>query len=116
VLDNDIPEASRDVTLQKMATKDAAGNWQLKQSVTDDELRAFLAAAKSDADAANIADQPEVVDPSEELKQIIDEALGAAPAGMPAAGEQLPGEMPLPQAGAEPQESAELQEVPAGTP
>jgi hypothetical protein len=95
VLDNDIPDA----TLQKMATKDAAGNWQLKQSVTDDELRAFLAAAKSDADAAQIVDQPEVVDPSEELKQIVDEALGAGPAvgGVPQVGGQAPGGAPMPQ-------------------
>lgn len=107
VLDNDIPEASRDATMQKMATKDAAGNWQLKQSVTDDELRVFLAAAKSDADAAQIGDQPEVVDPSEELRKIIDEALGGPPAvgGFPPPGAQVPGGAPLPQGFPAPQEA-----------
>jgi hypothetical protein len=112
VQDQAIPEPSRDATLQMMATKDAAGNWQIKQSVTDDELRAFLAAAKSDADAAQIVDQPEVVDPSEELKKIVDEALGAAPAvgGGPPAGGQAPGGVPMPQ------EVPAPQEVPGGAP
>jgi len=79
VLDKSIPEAQRNATLKLMATEQSDGSWQPKQSVSDDELRAFLAAAKSDADAAQIPPQPEMVDPSAELTKIIDKALGEAP-------------------------------------
>ncbi len=80
VIDNKIPEASRDVTLQHLAEKKGEGQWELKDRVTDDELRAFLTAAKADSDVAQIAEEPEVIDPSEELRRIVDEALGVAAA------------------------------------
>jgi hypothetical protein len=86
VIDNKIPEADRDTTLQHMAVKKADGNWELKERVTDDELRAFLAAAQANSDAAQIVEEPEVIDPSDELRRIVDEALGAA-APPPAAAE-----------------------------
>ena len=47
---------------------------------SDDQLRQFATSAKNAADAAGIEPEPEVVDPSEELRRIIDEALGEAPA------------------------------------
>jgi hypothetical protein len=82
VLDHRIPEANRDATLKMLATKQPDDSWQLKQRVSDDELRVFLAAAKTDADAVQIPDQPEMVDPSAELKTIVDGAVEAA-SGIP---------------------------------
>ena len=83
VIDNRIPEADRDATLEHLADKRDDGNWEIREQVTDEDLRAFLAAAQADADAAQIEDEPEVIDPSEELRLIVDEALGMPPA-MPA--------------------------------
>lgn len=49
-------------------------------NVTDDELRAFLANAKAEADAAGIPDEKVEVDWSDEIQAAIDRALGRAPA------------------------------------
>ena len=47
----------------------------MRQQVSDEELRAALAEAKSQADAAGIAAEPADIDFSEEFKRIIDEQL-----------------------------------------
>jgi len=60
-----------------VADRDARGRWKLRPTLTDDDLRAFFAEAKQQADAAGIPEQPADVDPSEEIKQIVDEALAA---------------------------------------
>ena len=51
------------------------GQWQLRQAVSDEELRAALSEAKAQADAADIPPAPENIDPSDEVKRIIDESL-----------------------------------------
>jgi hypothetical protein len=84
VLDGSIPEQQRNAVLAHMADRQPDGSWQLRERVSDDELRAFLAAAKTEADAATIPDEPAVVDPSDELRKIIDAALNAAGAAQPA--------------------------------
>lgn len=84
VIDNAIPEQQRNAVLALLARQQPDGSWQLRESVTDDELRQFLAAAKTEADAAMIPDEPAVVDPSDELRKIIDAALSAAGAAQPA--------------------------------
>ena len=50
--------------------------------MSDEELRAFFKEAKAQADAAQIPPEPEDIDPSDELKRIIDQAMNgrAAPA------------------------------------
>jgi hypothetical protein len=78
-IDEKIPEAGRDAAMRYVATKDGNGNWQLRDELTDQEIRDFLAEAKKQADEAGIPDQPADVDVSEEVKKIVDEAL-AAPA------------------------------------
>jgi hypothetical protein len=55
------------------------GEQELKQQLTDEELRAFLAAAQQLADDAGVAAEVPEVDPSDELKRIIDEAVGELP-------------------------------------
>jgi hypothetical protein len=79
VIDNAIPEASRDATLALVADEQRDGGWQLRNRVSDLDLRAFLAKAQADADAAGVAEEPAAVDPSDEVRRIVDQAL-ATPA------------------------------------
>jgi hypothetical protein len=74
-MDGTIDEPSVEATLEHIGDRQPNGGWQLKDSVTDDELRAFLTAARMEADEANVPDEPEVFDPSDEVKQIIDEVM-----------------------------------------
>jgi hypothetical protein len=74
-VDGKIDEASVNSALEHIADRQQGGGWQLRDRVTDEELRAFLNTAKSEADAANIPAEPEVVDPSDQVKRLIDEAL-----------------------------------------
>ena len=78
-IDDKIDKAGIDAAMAHVADRDARGEWKLRQTLTDDELRAFLTEAKKQADAANIPEQPAEIDPSEEIKKMVDEAL-AAPA------------------------------------
>lgn len=74
-----IPQESVDQVLVHIADKDANGEWKMREQVSDEDLRKFLAAAKEQADAANIPEDVEPIDPSEELKKVIDNVLGPAP-------------------------------------
>ncbi len=75
-IDEKINEASIDGVMAHVADRDAQGKWELRQALSDEELRAFLVAAKTQADAAEIPDQPVDIDPSGEIKKIVDAALG----------------------------------------
>jgi hypothetical protein len=86
-IDEKINEAGIDAAMAHVADRDAQGNWKLRETLSDDDLRAFLAEAKKQADAAGIPDQPADIDPSEEIKKIVDEAL-AAPGAEPQAAPQ----------------------------
>ena len=55
----------------------ADGQRQMKNQVSDDELRAFLRECELRADEAEVPDEPFEVQISEELKQAIDRALPA---------------------------------------
>jgi hypothetical protein len=76
VVDKKIPEASLDNVLQHIANRQPNGQWQLRQQVSDQDLRAFLAAAKAEADTAQIPEEPEDIDVSAEVKRVIDSVLG----------------------------------------
>jgi hypothetical protein len=76
-IDEKINEAGIDAAMAHVADRDAQGQWKLRPTLTDEDLRAFLAEAKKQADAAGIPKQPADIDPSEEIKKIIDEAQGA---------------------------------------
>lgn len=78
-IDEKIDKAGIDAAMAHVADRDAQGQWKLRQTLTDDQLRTFLAEAKKQADAAAIPEQPAEIDPSGEIKKIVDEAL-AAPA------------------------------------
>ena len=79
-VDEKIKQPGIDAAMVHVATRNPnGGDWQLKNQLTDEELRAFFAEAKKQADEAGVAEQPEEVDPSEEVRKIVDEAARAAP-------------------------------------
>jgi hypothetical protein len=79
-IDEKITKQGIDAAMVHVATRKGGGDdWQLREKLTDQEIRAFLAEAKKQADEAGIPEQPADVDVSEEFKKIVDEAL-AAPA------------------------------------
>jgi hypothetical protein len=78
VVDKKIDEKGRDAVMQHVADHDGEGHWQLRSVVSDQDLRAALTEAKAQADAAGIEADPKDVDPSDELKKIVDKALGTA--------------------------------------
>jgi hypothetical protein len=73
--DGKIKDKEFDSVMAHVADRRPNGQWQLRQTVSDEELRAALSEAKAQADAANIPPAPENIDPSDEVKRIIDEAL-----------------------------------------
>ena len=71
-----LSEEDFDTAISKLAVKDDKGLWEMKESATDEELRELFAVVKEKVDAAEIPPEVEDVDPSDEMKRIIDEALG----------------------------------------
>jgi hypothetical protein len=91
-IDNDIPQADSQAAFQHIAVRAPNNRWQLKPSVTDEQLRAFVTEAKKAADDANVPEQPGPIDPSEEVKKAIDAALSWNAPNKPGAGG--PGDVP----------------------
>jgi hypothetical protein len=75
-IDGSIDEESVNTAMAHVAERQSGGGWQLRKTVTDEQLRSFLTVAKEKADEANIPLAPPEFDPSEEVKRAIDEALG----------------------------------------
>jgi hypothetical protein len=75
MIDEKIDEQQLDAVMVHIADRGPGGNWELRRHVNDEDLGKFLAAAKEAADKAEIPAEPETVDPSEELKKMIDAAL-----------------------------------------
>jgi hypothetical protein len=80
-VDHKIDKKGMDAAMSHVADRQPDGNWKLRDRVRDEDLRAFLKEAKGQADAAQIPMEPEDVDPSEELKRIIDQAMSGRAAG-----------------------------------
>jgi hypothetical protein len=80
VVNDKVPQATMDQVMEHIADRKPGGDdqWELKESVTDDQLRELLADAKAAADAAEIPAEIPEVDPSEEVRQIVDDVLGEA--------------------------------------
>jgi hypothetical protein len=82
-MDHKFTQEQIDAAMRPVADQKGPGKWELRDRVTDDELRQFLKTANEQADAAGIPAEIDAVDPSDEFKRIVDEALnprGAAPA------------------------------------
>jgi hypothetical protein len=75
VVDKKIDEKGVDAVMAHVADRQDGGDWKLRQSVSDADLKAALAEAKAKADEAGVAAQPEEIDPSDELKKIIDQYM-----------------------------------------
>jgi hypothetical protein len=75
IIDEKIDEKGIDAVMAHIADRKPDGQWELRSTVSDDELRAALTEAKKQADAAGIPEAPQDVDPSDEVKRIIDESL-----------------------------------------
>ena len=78
VIDGSIPEAKREAVLDMISTKQADGNRQFKQELTDDELRDFLKAVTETADEAGVPAEVPEINFADEFDEAIDEALGEA--------------------------------------
>lgn len=76
VIDERINEEAIEKVLSHIADLQPDGTWVFRQKVSDEDLRAMLAAAKEEADAAEIPEDVPEVDPSEEVRQIVDRVLG----------------------------------------
>ena len=70
-----IDKADVDAAMAHISDIEPNGRVQLHQTVTDKELRAFLAEAKAQADKAGIPDQPPAFDAAAEFKRIVDESM-----------------------------------------
>ena len=80
MIDEKIAQAGIDAVMAHVATRQPNNQWKMKPQVTDADLRAAITEAKAQADTAGIAEVPEAVDPSDEIKKIIDETM-PPPAG-----------------------------------
>jgi hypothetical protein len=76
--DPKIGQKDLDEILALISTADAQGNRRVKEKLTDEEVRAFLAKVREKADAASIPEEPYEVKPAEEFGRIVDEVLGEA--------------------------------------
>ena len=69
-------EASADeVKPEEITADEVVGEEIVAADVTDEELREFLAEARERADTAGVAETVEEVDPSDEIKRIVDSIL-----------------------------------------
>lgn len=66
--------------LDYVTVTDAEGNREFLETVPDENLRQLLADVKAAVEEAGVPEQVEPVDPSAEIKKIVDAALGEAPA------------------------------------
>jgi hypothetical protein len=83
VINKDISQEQVQELLKLIGTADASGNVQLKQQLTDEELRTFLAEAKRVADEANVPDEEFEVNVVEEVRKVVDRILNEAGATEP---------------------------------
>jgi len=70
-----IPENEVQEAMQLVMQHQPDGSQQLKERLTDDELKAFLEKAKEKADAASVPDEPFEVNIADELEKAIDKAI-----------------------------------------
>jgi len=85
-INESIPEAEVDKVLDTISTKNAQGNRQFRQPLSDAELRTFVKAAADAADKAEVPAEVPEVNFADEFDKAIDEALGLpikAPQGSP---------------------------------
>ena len=91
MFDEKIDEKGIDAVMGMWPTVSQTASGGFRQQISDQDLRAALTEAKARADAAEIPAEPEAVDPSDELKRIIDESLPGASVVTTECGRQVHG-------------------------
>jgi hypothetical protein len=94
IIDNKINQQTRDAAMQHISETQADGSRRLRDKVSDAELLAFLTDAKKAADEAQIPEQVPQIDPSDEVKRIIDEVTSEPAMGPPQIEVPPPAETP----------------------
>jgi nucleotide-binding universal stress UspA family protein len=77
VIDDKIGRNQIDAVISHVATKEGE-SWRFRESVSDAELQAMIATAEQEADNAGIPEQVDEIDPSDEVRKIIDAVMGPA--------------------------------------
>lgn len=77
VIHKKIKQEGVDNVLEHVADRQPNGEWVFRHDVASEDLRAMLADAKAEADKAEIPQHVEPIDPSDEVKRIVDDVLGA---------------------------------------
>ena len=75
VVEEKIPATAMDDVLASVTTRRPNGQFEMKQAVTIDELKTFIAAAKAQADDAKIPDEDFQIDIATEVDKVIDRGL-----------------------------------------
>jgi len=75
VLEGKIQQEAIDRAFATVADKQPDGDWQLREQVSDEQLKKLFSIARVEADGAEIPEEVEEVDPSDEIGRIVDEAL-----------------------------------------
>lgn len=83
-MEGKISQQDLDSVMSHIADRQGKQGWKLRQRVSDADLRAAIKEAELQADAADIPAEVEVtIDPSDEFKKAIDEALAEPGAEVP---------------------------------
>ncbi|UUO04461.1 hypothetical protein M4951_13780 [Blastopirellula sp. J2-11] len=75
MFEDKITSEQLDPAMEKIATKDENGKWQMRNPLTDEELKSFVGEMKTIADENEIPDEDFNIDIVAEFKKAIDDAL-----------------------------------------
>lgn len=76
VIEDKIGEPAIDAVMSHIAEKKADGGWVFKQTATDEDLRIMIVTAAQEADRAAIPAEVPEIDPSSEIRRIVEEVMG----------------------------------------
>lgn len=77
VIDGQIGDEQIDAVIVHVADK-RGDQWRFRETATDEQLRGLIATAEQEADQAGVPEQVDAVDPSDEIRKIIDAVMGPA--------------------------------------
>ncbi|MGE0760147.1 MAG: hypothetical protein AB7F89_13030 [Pirellulaceae bacterium] len=85
VIEEKISKSELDIALDHISTDNGNGGREFNETLSDEQLRAFLAECQRLVEQAEIPDEEFQVDIGAELKKLVDQALGEAPPIQPEA-------------------------------
>jgi hypothetical protein len=92
--DGSLKPQNLQAVIDTVSEPDAFGNKQMKQKMTDADLKALLAKAKETADGAKVSNEPFTIDIVHEIDKVIAKGLGRPEPALPAAPASSPGSAP----------------------